>query len=178
MSQYSVLSPDSAEGGFEIPRDDAAITIESGDKQPVSEYSCLTCGKTLTYGGRGRKPQYCDEHKKGARAKGDARPATNAKNTLLAEQAADVLVQYNNLAATGLFLASLPTTAGVLADKNDVFRAQCVQALVTDPALCRSILSSGQASARGSLMFAYGLLAAALVPTAWKEIKDKRDGEV
>lgn len=25
--------------------------------------SCLTCGRTLHYGGRGRKPKYCDDHK-------------------------------------------------------------------------------------------------------------------
>lgn len=30
------------------------------------DYACETCGKELTYGGRGRKPRFCAEHKKNA----------------------------------------------------------------------------------------------------------------
>lgn len=37
---------------------------EQGNPVPVSEFTCKTCGTPLYYSGRGRKPQYCEEHKK------------------------------------------------------------------------------------------------------------------
>lgn len=44
--------------------------MPSDDVPPVSdfEYSCEVCGVELTYGGRGRKPKRCAEHKTGARS--------------------------------------------------------------------------------------------------------------
>lgn len=36
----------------------------------VYEYACEVCGTELTYGGRGRKPKRCAEHKSGSRSSG------------------------------------------------------------------------------------------------------------
>lgn len=156
---------------------DAADEADSiaPDSTPLDppEYACRVCGTELSYSGRGRKPQYCDEHKKSktaARKSGTA----SAANIKLAEAAADVLAQFNDIAATVIFMGGMPVTSSRLADKNPVFRAQCMQALSTDPALCRSILSAGNAGARGSLAFAYGILLAALLPTAYSELREKR----
>ena len=48
------------------PKDNFAFVDEVPEKgNPVNapEYTCITCGTELFYGGRGRKPKYCDEHK-------------------------------------------------------------------------------------------------------------------
>lgn len=42
---------------------------ETGNPVAVGGLECETCGKPLTYGGRGRKPRFCDEHKRNATAR-------------------------------------------------------------------------------------------------------------
>jgi hypothetical protein len=72
-------------GSAPLPGIDAPI-IESDDPQ------CVVCGIPLSYGGRGRKPKYCDEHKKQpanstpgrSRATGDVEAALAAMDTLYA----------------------------------------------------------------------------------------------
>lgn len=46
-----------------------ATDISFLDEAP---YRCETCGTALHYGGRGRKPRFCDEHKKGGASKSPA----------------------------------------------------------------------------------------------------------
>ena len=48
----------------------AAMELRDLDATPADvpptdapDLACLTCGKGLVYGGRGRKPQYCEDHK-------------------------------------------------------------------------------------------------------------------
>ena len=171
MSEYSVTEY--------VPDDDESAPATNPIPDTVvgaaPEYSCQMCGKELHYGGRGRKPKFCDDHKA---AKGPAkdRPA-NAANKALAEKAADVLAQYNDLAAFGMLTFGMPKTGSAIAGKNATFREQAATALATDPALCRSILSAGQTSARGALMVAYGMFATAVGMVAYAEIKEKRADE-
>jgi len=142
------------------------------DEAPPSafEYACQVCGKELHYGGRGRKPKFCDEHKKGGSGTGVARKGGNVQ---LATQAADALVQLNSLCVMGLMLAQLPQTAGALAGTEDGFREQAIAALVTDPALCKSILKAGTTSGKVSLLIAYAMLGGAVVPVGVMEFKER-----
>lgn len=45
---------------------------DSGNPSPTADLTCEVCGTGLSYGGRGRKPRFCDEHKP-ARGKGSGR---------------------------------------------------------------------------------------------------------
>ncbi len=164
-SDYSIL-PSISE------LDEPVIFADSAPSIPT-DGECQVCGKALEYSGRGRRPRFCDDHKTSSKS-GSKKPAANATNVKLAEQAADVLAQYNDIACAGLMVGGMPITASRLAEKNPVFRSQAIAALTTDPALCRSILSAGQKSARMSLAFAYILLAAAVTPSAISEVKAKR----
>ena len=141
------------------------------DEAPPSafEYACQTCGKELHYGGRGRKPKFCDEHKKGGSSNTVSRKGGNVQ---LATQAADALVQLNSLCAMGLMLAHLPETAGALASTEEGFRQQAINSLITDPALCKTILKAGTTSGKVSLLIAYAMLASAVVPVAVVEVKE------
>lgn len=146
------------------------------DAAPETEdvLSCEVCGKTLTYAGRGRKPKFCDEHKKGS-----AKPSGGAKtrvtgNEKLAEQAVNALVQINNLTGFGARLIGMEATAGAIDFCQDGFREQAYAALVTDPALCRQILSAGEISGKFSLAIAYAMMGAMVAPVAAKEIQEKR----
>jgi len=141
------------------------------------EYPCKICGKEAgPYGGRGRKPVYCPEHKKGNKGSGAKRALTG--NDAKARAAASALVQLHGLAAMGLMITGMPQTASALAEVTEAgFEERAYEALLTDPALCSTILKAGTTSGRMSLLIAYAMLAGAVVPTAWQEVKSKRATE-
>lgn len=95
-------------------------------------------------------------------------------NEVLATQAATLLVQVNAFAVTGLMIAGMRQTASEIAGRNDAFEAQVRSALLTDPDLCRTILRAGGASAKVSLLVAYGMLFGSVAPTAVMEYRELR----
>jgi hypothetical protein len=138
------------------------------------EYSCEVCGTELFYGGRGRKPKFCDDHRKTAtRTTSTVKGA--GKGGALARQAATALGQLNGLIGIALMLApkpwNLPTTASALAGATEGFEEQAYKALLSDPKLCALILRGGAMSGRVALVIAYGMLAGAVVPVAMAELK-------
>jgi hypothetical protein len=151
-----------------IPDD---VTTPDVKPETQFEYSCEVCGKELFYSGRGRKPKYCDEHKKGNKG---AKRATGT-NAQLAAQATEALVQINNLVCVGSMVIGYHETAGAISDREAVFREQVYSALLTDAALCRSILRAGTTSGKISLAIAYAMLAASIVPVSIMEYKDKAE---
>jgi hypothetical protein len=137
------------------------------------EYPCEVCGREAgPYGGRGRKPKFCDEHKKST---SKTRAASAPKNNALAAQAADALVQINGLVAFAATVMQYEYTGNTLRDAQDEFRTRAHAALVTDPALCRAILRGGPMSARAALILSYGMLATVVAPVAVQEFRDKRE---
>lgn len=141
------------------------------------EYPCKVCGKEAgPYGGRGRKPVYCAEHKKSGKGTGQKRALTS--NDAKARAAASALVQFHGLTAMGLVAFGFMGTASKLAEvTKEQFEEQAYEALLTDPALCSAILKAGTTSGRMSLLIAYAMLAGAIAPTAWEEWKERRAPE-
>ena len=158
------------DGVAEIPK------FPGTDKPPPSshELHCEVCGKELSYSGKGRKPKYCDEHKRSSSSSSNTGTKKNS-NAQLAAQAADALVSVNSLVVMGLMFAQFGDTASEISKREDAFREQAYQALLTDPALCKSILRAGQTSGKISLLIAYGMLGASVAPTAMVEVNEKRD---
>lgn len=144
------------------------------DESPATDdrLSCEVCGTTLIYAGRGRKPKRCPEHR--------AKPATGTRsvsrggNEKLATQAAESLVQINRLTGLGARILGLPGTSEMIMFCEDGFKEQAYAALLTDPDLCRQILSAGQISAKFSLAVAYAMMGAQIVPVAIVELKSKK----
>lgn len=141
------------------------------------EFSCQVCGTELFYGGRGRKPKFCDEHKKTA-PRGSKGTGSNAT---LARQASASLSQLNAMIGLALFVPEiprmgknplfLPATGTALATADEGFSEAAYNALLTDPALCKLILKGGAAGGKLALLMAYGMLAAAIIPVAVTEYK-------
>lgn len=122
------------------------------------------------YSGKGPRPKYCADHKRG---KGTGVKRTGAANTQ-AIQAAAILAQYNNFVVVGLKLVKLDETASEIAGRNDAFELMAAESLRGDPALCRAILKSGSKSGSLGLLMAYGLLLSAAVPAAMDEVKERK----
>lgn len=150
----------------EVPTDEAPETTH--------ELSCEVCGRELVYSGRGRKPKYCDEHKKSSSGSGTSRKSLGG-NERLAAQATEALISIHDLGRLGLRFAGLPETADTILRAEDEFRERAYSALITDPGLCRIILRGGVNSGRVALIIAYGMLASAVVPVAVLEIKIRKE---
>jgi len=161
-----------------VPLDITAALSDNGPRDEAPQIddvlSCIECGKTLTYSGRGRKPQRCDEHRKGANKKSAGGTTRALPNDKLARSATEALVQINRVTGFGLRLLQFPETASTIDYCEDVFREQAYQALLTDPALCRQILSAGQVSGKFSLAMAYGIMGTQVGSVALMEYKAKR----
>lgn len=154
------LIPETANQG---PRDETPTTD--------STLSCEVCGKSLVYGGRGRKPKFCPEHR---RQTGKTPTVTRGGNEKLATQATESLIQINRLTGLGLRLIGLSSSSEMIMFCEEGFRVQAYEALLTDPALCKQILSAGAVSGKFSLAIAYAMMGAQVAPVAMMEIKQKR----
>lgn len=137
------------------------------------EYPCEVCGREAgPYSGRGRKPKFCDDHRKSNKS---ARSVSAPKNNALAAQAADALVQINGLVAFAATVMQYEYTGETLRNAQEEFRARAHAALVTDPKLCQAILRGGPMSARMALVLSYGMLATVVAPVAVQEYREKRE---
>lgn len=138
------------------------------------EYPCEVCGKESgPYGGRGRKPKRCPDHKK-QQSRGQS-PKISGTTANQAAMATAVLVQVNGILAVAAMGMGLNKTAHAIAEANPTFEQAAHNALLTDPELCRLILKSGVMSGRVGLGLAYAGMGMTVVPTAVMELRDKRE---
>lgn len=139
------------------------------------------CSEPIVYGGRGRKPKRCPEHKgtRGATVRPETVKTKRGKaNDIPARRAAQSLSQMNALIGTTLLLLpkpyGMPATGSALANANEGFEEAAYEALLTDPKLCQMINKAGAVSGKFSLLFAYAMLGAAVAPVAIDEFQSSR----
>jgi hypothetical protein len=153
--------------------EDAKVEMDMPPELEDVEYPCRVCGREAgPYGGRGRKPTLCPDHKT-VQSKGK-RPNVAGKDANLAAQATGVLVQLNAMIGMGCAALGLFQTGMAIAHANDTFESAAYQALLTDPEFCKMILKGGAKSAKVSLALAYGGMGMTVVPTALNEMKERK----
>ena len=96
------------------------------------------------------------------------------RNRKLAEQAAGVLGSIHDTMAMGAFSIGLRATPSAISTANEQFVSMATEALLNDPALCKSILRAGAKGGKGALIVIYGMFLIAVVPTAVLEVKTMR----
>lgn len=139
------------------------------------EYSCRVCGVELFYGGRGRKPVLCSEHKKSSKSGGNTGTRTKGQNAALAAQAADCIVQYTHLMAVIATVTGYTDTEEAISARQDLLREQCYNALITNPARARAIARIGGSGGDLGLALAIGMFATAVGSTAVNEYRAKKE---
>lgn len=158
---------------FDVTPDETPTLNESSDYDPA--YPGSTPDAPYGYKPDGtpykRRPR--------GTASGPAKsPATGTRRMAASETsaraAANMLGRMNSLIGFSLVALGMPNTAGQLAENNETFVEQAYEALLTDPELCRKIMSAGAQSGKAQLMMAYAMLGASVVPTAVVDIKEKR----
>lgn len=159
--------------------DAEADTTEFDTVPPVTEveYPCGVCGREAgPYGGHGRKPTRCSDHKK-RQSSGPSVRATG-KTAELAVQAAKTLASINGVMAMSLGAFGLFETMGAIFERNEDFEKAAYAALVTDPNLCRQIVRVGETSAKLSLGMAYLSMGMGVAPIAAQEYKRKKEARL
>lgn len=113
-----------------------------------SDLTCETCGTPLVYAGRGRRPRFCDEHRR------TSQPRTpGARSPSRATGVEDALARMEmayGLVATGLMMVN-PVAAAEFAGRIDGTQVLNRQAFDADPRLVKRINATSQNA--GTLMF-------------------------
>lgn len=134
----------------------------------VSEtLTCEECGREFPYGGRGRRPKMCPEHR---RKTSDKAPASEG-GSKLAATAAKVCANTWAQLGTAAFLMGMTGTAGVVSRKLDMYEDQCRMALESDPDMCRMILKNGTSSGRVAFAITNAMMAFSVVSTGVVELR-------
>lgn len=152
--------------------------VEEYDETPLPDDQCATPGcanKRVAGSGRGRKPIYCEEHRKGGVKPPNTRAVKDTSNDRLANDAAASLVFINNFAGVAIAGFGLAGTSRALKIANEDFRTNAYESLKHNPALAKKILSLGNRAGGASLALAYVMLAMSVAPIAALEIRAKRD---
>ena len=142
------------------------------DAPPGPEFTCEVCNVELEYSGRGRKPRFCAEHKRGAAsAKSSASPRRG--NSAEVRSAMATLEQFYGMISLGLMMVS-PNAATTWASQLDQLQASNQLALTGDKALCRSINRLGEASGKGMFVVAHAMAAAPVAGALAQDLGERR----
>lgn len=138
------------------------------------EYPCVVCGKEAgPYGGRGRKPTRCAEHKKQQNRTSSA-PKVSGTNAQLAAQATEALCSIDGMAALGARIIGFTNTAETIEEADETFRLRVNAALLNSPDTARKILRYGSKAGDSALFIAIGLHIATILPVFMTEAKMKK----
>jgi hypothetical protein len=161
---------------------DLPTDIEPDDTPPVetvigSAYDPLYPGSTpdAPYGYKSDGSPY-KRRPKGS-SNGVSAPRTVGRmpaSETQAAAAAAVLARVNALIGMSLATFGFVETCSQLAEANPTFELMAKDALLTDPVLCRKILSAGTQSGKTQLYMAYGMLGASIAPACVSELRTKR----
>lgn len=143
------------------------------DPPPASDDpTCLECGVPLIYGGRGRKPKWCDEHKpkrssgsSGGRKSGDVAQATAILDGMY----------------SGVTMALMALSPNAARDWNaripDLQQTNAV-ILAGDKKLCQSICKMGQGGGRLAFAAAHIMAIAPVAIIARDDLASRRGPKV
>jgi len=135
---------------------------EFDDTPAGSEYSCEICGAPLEYGGRGRKPTRCEDHKRKTAAKPRSSAPTGDVRSALA-----VMESMYGAVSLGLLMVS-PQSASVWGSQIESLQASNALVLAGDKALCKSICRLGERSGK-AMFFSAHVMAAVPVAIALQQ---------
>lgn len=139
-----------------------------GDVPP--EYACEVCGTELTYGGRGRKPRFCDEHKP---ARGTS-TGSGRKSSKDVEAAVSSLNQVYTLLQMGLGLLGANLAGDALEASIPKLEKGNREHLTNDPELAKRIAEMGKTGGRYAFFSAQVLTIGPVLFLAYSELAQRR----
>lgn len=153
VSTADTITPESVTFLDDVP--------ESGNPRPTSsDLRCLTCNIPLTYGGRGRKPKYCDDHKQTTHNAGGGGGRT--PNKALVDRAVSQLELAYQLSGSGLVFIA-PVSGQVIARESTKLAESWRPMLESNKKLRDFFIKVEKTAAWLPLIMAHGDVALAIV---------------
>lgn len=145
--------------------DMTAVSIDDTVPEPDGAY-CVTCWEMgienpLDYAGRGRRPKYCDEHRKSTatRSGGSSRAPRTSRDVDVA--CTTMAALYDGI-AKGLLLVS-PSAAVAWNDQIDGLNARNRTIFATNPSLAKRIASTAAKGGTASFVLSHVVAVAPVV---------------
>jgi len=157
----------------DTPNPDSSIIDDAIplDNTASSDPTCRICGIALTYGGRGRKPVLCGEHKGATRGPAGARTADRG-NSADVDSAIAILDGMYTALAMGMMMVS-PPAASVWATNVDKLQATNRVTLAADKTLTKRILKFGQKSATATFVGAHVVAIAPVIMVVQQDMSSR-----
>lgn len=114
---------------------------ETGNPVSTSGLSCEVCGAPLSYGGRGRKPRFCDEHKP---RRGSASSSTRGSSGIVARAITELEAVYGT---AGLGLRYVDKISGEIVYNNRAELAESWRMLLDTNKKVRDLFAKIEGSA-------------------------------
>jgi hypothetical protein len=160
-------------------------TVPTPTDDPIAdapEFACEVCGKELTYAGRGRKPRFCEEHRKGGASKIGASARRGGSKDV--EAACAALDSWYSMLTMGLMLGRAPQSANLLAESTETLKEKNRTYLAQAPALAKRIADMGKTSAtygffsaQAMVLLPVAILATGELMEAWGNKKPRSEEE-
>lgn len=152
--------------------DDIPDNIDGIDIGPSSDLTCEVCGTPLTYAGRGRKPKFCDEHKKSGSSSSSG-TNTRSRNNYVDAACASLSAGYGALLLPLMMIS--PNAAAELRDQIPALETRNRLFLEMDPALAKKIAQSAGKTGGLALVLSHAM---AFGPVARIIVEERRERAV
>ncbi len=136
--------------------DDEALDVDP--PQPSTDLSCEVCGTPLVYGGRGRKPRYCDDHKP-ARSASIPRGSSDVAQALAVMDGMYTMLSMLLTVASPNALIMFRQQVPMLQERNAVFFA-------ADKNLCKSVCKVGSKGGKTAFISSNAIAIAPVIAVA------------
>jgi hypothetical protein len=123
----------------------AAETVPVPEDDAAPEYACETCGKELHYGGRGRHPRFCEEHKPRGASNISTRKSSAKGDVAAALSALDMMY---DLLGMGFLVVGAHDAADLFKESREQLKEKNESYLSNDAALAKSLAKLGRTGGR------------------------------
>lgn len=153
------ITPDNGTDGDEYSLSDGDPTQPS-QQSPQYEYSCEVCGTELHYGGRGRKPRFCDEHKRSNRSASSGGRSSGKNIDTLISQIQDI---YLTIGVAAGAIPPLATDSLIIASNAQRMAESWRPLIERDPKIRKFWERITTGGGWGTVVLAHGTVALALM---------------
>lgn len=140
-----------------IIEDDAPNDFFTSTDTPNTEheYSCIECGVEIFYAGRGRKPRFCDNHKKSANPTSPTKTSGNKTNLIVAN-----IEQFYIGIGVGLTFVNATANDGMVITQSANTLAESWRGLLdTNPKVRKYWERTLSAGGMGTVVLAHAMIA-------------------
>jgi hypothetical protein len=149
----------------------AAETVPIPEDDAAPEYACEVCGKELQYGGRGRHPRFCEEHKPRSASSISTRKSSAKGDVAAALSAMDMMY---DLLGMGLLMVGAHDALDLFKESRPQLKEKNEAYLSNDAALAKSLAKLGRTGGRYAFATAQVATVGPVLVLAAGEVTQKR----